>query len=168
MAKPSGRKLKTKTVGESHTMMVEVVLPNDANTRGDILGGKVMHLIDMAGAIAAFRHCRAQVATASVDSLHFHHPIRVGQLVVLEASVTRAFTTSMEVEVQVFSEDPLTGERMRTSTAFLTFVALGEDGRPTPVPAVVAQTREEKRRYREALRRRKRRLQAKLFAVGSI
>lgn len=139
--------------------MVEVVLPNDANTLGNILGGRVMHLVDIAGAIAAFRHCRSQVVTVSVDSLRFLCPIRVGQLVVLEASVTRAFETSMEVEVEVFSEEPLTGKRKKTSRAFLTFVAVNGAGKPIKVPPLLPQTEQEKRSYEEALRRRQRRLQ---------
>ena len=150
--------MKGKPVSESRTTMTEVVLPNDANTHGNILGGKVMHLMDLAGAIAAFRHCRMPVVTVSVDSLRFLHPIKVGQLVLLEANMTRAFTTSMEVEVQVFSEDPLSGNRIKTSTAFLTFVALDKDGRPTPISPLISETEEEKGRYRAALRRRRRRL----------
>ena len=150
--------MKGKPVSESRTTMTEVVLPNDANTHGNILGGKVMHLMDLAGAIAAFRHCRMPVVTVSVDSLRFLHPIKVGQLVLLEANLTRAFTTSMEVEVQVFSEDPLSGNHIKTSTAFLTFVALDKDGRPTPISPLIPETEEEKGRYRAALRRRRRRL----------
>ncbi len=150
--------MKGKPVSESRTTMTEVVLPNDANTHGNILGGKVMHLMDLAGAIATFRHCRMPVVTISVDSLRFLHPIKVGQLVLLEANMTRAFTTSMEVEVQVFSEDPLSGNRIKTSTAFLTFVALDKDGRPTPISPLIPETEEEKDRYRAALRRRRRRL----------
>jgi len=150
--------MKGKPVSESRTTMTEVVLPNDANTHGNILGGKVMHLMDLAGAIAAFRHCRMPVVTVSVDSLRFLHPIKVGQLVLLEANLTRAFTTSMEVEVQVFSEDPLSGNRIKTSTAFLTFVALDKDGRPTPISPLIPETGEEKGRYRAALRRRRQRL----------
>ena len=150
--------MKGKPVSQSRTTMTEVVLPNDANTHGNILGGKVMHLMDMAGAIATFRHSRMPVVTVSVDSVRFLHPIKVGQLVLLEASVTRAFTTSMEVEVQVFSENPLSGKRRKTSTAFLTFVALDKDGRPTKIPPLIPETKEENSRYRAALRRRQRRL----------
>ena len=149
---------KGKTVSESEAEMMEVVLPNDANPLGNILGGKVMHLIDMAGAIAAHRHSQSLVVTASVDSLDFLHPIRVGQLIVLRAKVTRAFSTSMEVEVRVYLEDYLTGEHRQTSSAFVTYVALGEDGQPKRVPPLVPRTAEEKRRYREALSRRRRRL----------
>lgn len=138
--------------------MVEVVLPNDANPLGNILGGTVMHLIDIAGAIAAHRHSRSLVVTASVDHLDFLHPIRIGQLIVLRAHVTRAFQTSMEVEVKVYLEDYLTGERRQTSSAFVTYVALDQEGQPRRVPALVPRTAEEKRRYREALERRRHRL----------
>ncbi len=138
--------------------MLEVVLPNDANPLGNILGGKVMHLIDMAGAIAAHRHSHRHVVTASVDSLDFAHPIRVGQVVLLRAHVTRAFHTSMEVEVKVYLEDFITGERRQTSSAFVTYVAVDQEGKPTAVPPLVLRTAEERRRYREALARRRRRL----------
>ncbi len=141
--------------------MTELVLPNDANTHGNILGGRVMHLIDLAGAISAFRHCRRPVVTASVDSLIFLHPIKVGQLIMLEAVVTRSFHSSMEVQVEVWSEEPLTGEKLRTSTAFLTFVALDGVGRPTDVPAVLPETEAEKQQFDEAAERRQRRLEAK-------
>jgi len=147
-----------KTVSESFTETVELVLPNDANPLGNILGGKVMHLIDIVGAISARRHCRSLLVTASVDNLDFVHPIRVGQLIILRAFVTRAFKTSLEVEVNVFLEDGLTGERRQTSSAFVTYVAVDRDGHPTPVPPIVPVTAEEKRRYREALARRRRRL----------
>ncbi len=149
---------KGKTVPESKAEMLEVVLPNDANPLGNILGGKVMHLIDMAGAIAAQRHARSIVVTVSVDNLDFVHPIRVGQLIVLRAHVTRAFHTSMEVEVRVFLEDYLTGERQQTSSAFVTYVALDSEGQPTNVPPLIPRAAEEKRRYREALERRRHRL----------
>ncbi|HZP01878.1 MAG TPA: acyl-CoA thioesterase [Terriglobia bacterium] len=151
-------KLKGKTVAESATEMVEVVLPNDANPLGNILGGTVMHLIDIAGAISAHRHCRSIVVTVSVDDLDFLHPIRVGQLIVLRAHVTRAFRTSLEVEVRVFLEDYLTGERRQTSSAFVTYVALDEEGHPKSVPPVIPRTAEERLLYREALARRRRRL----------
>ncbi|HSR67653.1 MAG TPA: acyl-CoA thioesterase [Acidobacteriota bacterium] len=148
-----------KKVADSRTTMTEVVLPNDTNVYGNILGGKVMHLIDIAAAIAAYRHCRQPVATVSVDSLHFLHPIKMGHIIMLEACVTRAFTTSMEVEVRVYSEDPLSGERKRTSKAFLTFVAIDEEGRPSKVEPIVPVSESEKQRYEEAQQRRRRRLQ---------
>lgn len=139
--------------------MTEVVLPNDANIHGNILGGKVMHLMDMAGAIAAFRHCRKPVVTVLVDSVSFLHPIRIGDLILLEAAVSRAFTTSMEVEVEVFSEQPLTGYKTKTSTAFLTFVALDSQGKPARVPPIIPVSEQDKQRYEQAASRRRRRLQ---------
>jgi len=131
--------------------MLEVVLPNDANPLGNILGGKVMHLIDIAGAIAAHRHSRSHVVTVSVDNLDFVYPVRVGQVILLRSHVTRAFHTSMEVEVKVYLEDYITGQRRQTSSAFVTYVAVDSYGRPTAVPPLVVRTAEEKRRYREAL-----------------
>ena len=138
--------------------MTELVLPQDANLLGNILGGRVMHLIDIAGAIAAHRHCLRQVVTASVDHLDFLNPVRVGDLIVLEAQVNRAFHTSVEVGVEVFSEDSVAGVRKHTTKAFLTFVALDDAGKPAPVPPLIRKTAEEDRRYREAGERRKARL----------
>ena len=138
--------------------MVEVVLPNDANPLGNILGGKVMHLIDIAGAIAAHRHARSHVVTASVDGVDFAHPIRVGQVILLRSEVTRAFHTSMEVEVKVYLEDYIKGERRLTSSAFVTYVSIDPEGRPKLVPPLIVHTAAERRRYREALGRRRRRL----------
>lgn len=147
-----------KPVSASETEMVEVVLPNHANPLGNILGGRVMHLIDIAAAIAAHRHSNSYAATASVDHVDFRHPIRVGQLIVLKSSVNRVFRTSMEVGVKVFSEDILTGERRHTSSAYVTFVALDEQGQPKPVTPLIVETPTEKRRYREAAIRREWRL----------
>lgn len=148
----------TKTAEESQVEMVEVVLPNDANPLGNILGGKVMHLIDMAGAIAAHRHSRSLLVTVSVDNLDFVHPIRVGQLIILRAHVTRVFHTSIEVSVKVYSEDFLTRERRQTSSAFVTYVALDQDGKRKLIPPIVPRTAEARREYREALVRRRHRL----------
>ena len=150
--------LRERTVGESKTEMLEVVLPDDANPLGSILGGKVMHLIDMAGAVAAHRHSHRHVVTVSVDSLDFVRPIRVGQIILLQAQVNRAFRTSMEVGVNVYLEDYISGERHQTSSSFVTYVAVSEDGKPTAVPPLLPRTAEEKRRYREALERRRHRL----------
>ncbi len=138
--------------------ITEIVLPNDANTLGNLLGGKVMHLIDIACAIAASRHCRRPVVTASIDHLDFKHPIKVGELVIVKAALNRAFRTSMEVGAKVMSENMVTGECRHTSTAYLTFVALGEDGKPIPVPEYIPQTDEEKRRWEQAAIRRENRL----------
>jgi acyl-CoA hydrolase len=144
-------------VSESRTEMVEVVLPQDANVLGNILGGRVMHLVDLAGAIAGHRHCHTHVVTASVDHLDFRNPIRVGDLIILKSSVNRTFHTSLEVGVKVFSEN-LAGERKHTTSAYVTYVALGEDGIPQNVPPLICETPEDQRRYRQALERRKNRL----------
>jgi acyl-CoA hydrolase len=141
--------------------MVQVVLPNDANPLGFILGGTVMHLIDIAGAIACFRHARQRVVTAAVDGLQFLHPIKVGDLIILKARVTATFRTSLEVEVQVMSEQTLTGERRLTSHAYLTFVAIDADGRRVEVPDLVLETDAERERSAEAQMRRDQRLIAK-------
>ena len=138
----------------SRVEMVEVVLPQDANVLGNILGGRVMHLLDIAAAIAAYRHSNSYVVTASVDYVDFRNPIRVGELIILRASVNRVFRTSMEVGVQVFSENVLTGERKHTTSAYVTFVAIGEERQPKPVPPLIVKTAEERRRYRDALLRR--------------
>ena len=151
-------KLPGKTVAESFTETVEVVLPNDTNPLGNLLGGRVMHLIDIAGAISAHRHSRSQVVTVAVDNLDFRYPIRVGELVVLRAQITRAFRTSMETEVRVYREDYLTGERQQTNSAFVTYVALDSEGKPQEVPPLIPHTEGEKRRYREAAGRRRQRL----------
>src|SRR6266581_2072787 len=132
--------LTPKYANESATEMVQVVLPNDANPLGFILGGTVMHLIDIAGAIASHRHTRTRVVTAAVDGLQFLHPIKVGDLIILQASVTAAFTTSLEVQVEVFSEEALTGLRRLTSRAYLTFVAINAAGQPAAVPRLLLET----------------------------
>jgi acyl-CoA hydrolase len=141
--------------------MTEIVLPQDSNLLGNILGGRVMHLIDIAGAIAAHRHCHRQVVTASVDHLDFLNPVRVGDLIVLEAQVNRAFHTSVEVGVEVYSEDSAAGIRKHTTTAFLTFVALDGVGKPVAVPPLLVKTSEERRRFEEAGKRRKARIAGK-------
>ncbi len=151
-----------KPVRESQTEMVEMVLPNDANPLGSILGGKVLHLVDIAAAIAAQRHASRFVVTASLDHVDFRHPIRVGELIVLKASVNRVFRSSMEVGVKVFSENPLTGERRPTSAAYLTMVALDADGRPMAIPPVIPETEEQKRRYQQAETRRRYRLEQRV------
>jgi acyl-CoA hydrolase len=147
-----------KRPDESYTEMVQVVLPNDANPLGYILGGTVMHLIDIAGAIAAHRHARRPLVTAAVDGLQFLHPIRVGDLIILRARVTATFTSSLEVEVEVLSEGTLTGVRQRTSVAYLTFVAVEADGARVPVPPLLLETDEDRRRAHDAGERRAARL----------
>jgi len=141
--------------------MVQVVLPNDANPLGFILGGTVMHLIDMAGAIACHRHSRSLLVTAAVDGLQFLHPIKVGDLIILKARVTAAWTTSLEVEVEVFSEETLTGVREMTSRAYLTFVSVDRSGGRVPIPGLILETPEEKQKAAEADKRRAERLKAR-------
>jgi acyl-CoA hydrolase len=146
--------------------MVQVVLPNDANPLGYILGGTVMHLIDIAGAIAAHRHARTPMVTAAVDGLQFLHPIKVGDLIILQAHVTSAWSTSLEVEVEVFSEETLTGRRRMTSRAFLTFVAMDRDSRRVAVPGLILDTDDDRRRAADAERRRAQRLEARRALEG--
>jgi acyl-CoA hydrolase len=136
--------LAPKPPSASATEMVQVVLPNDANPMGFMLGGAVMHLIDIAGAIAAFRHAHALMVTAAVDGLEFLNPIKVGDFIVLKARVSAVFTTSLEVEVMVFSEEALTGRRQSTSRAYLTFVTLEKDGKRAEIPPLAIATEEEK------------------------
>jgi len=145
-------------VRESVSEYSEFALPNDANTLGNVLGGKVMHLVDLAAALAAVRHARCAVVTASVDHMNFLHPIHIGQLIVLRSSVNRVFRTSMEVGVRVEVENLVTGEIRHTSSAYLTFVALDKHGQCIPIPTVIPETAEEKRRYEEAEERRANRL----------
>ena len=153
--------LASKSPAETFTEMVQVVLPNDANPLGFILGGTVMHLIDIAGAIACHRHTRSLLVTAAVDGLQFLHPIKVGDLIILRACVTAAWTTSLEVEVEVFSEEILTGVRRMTSRAYLTFVAIDREGQRLKIPGLILETPEQKRRAAEADLRRAERLKAR-------
>jgi acyl-CoA hydrolase len=146
--------LAPKPASESATEMVQVVLPNDTNPMGFMLGGAVMHLIDIAGAIAAFRHARELMVTAAVDGLEFLNPIKVGDFIVLKARVTAVFTTSLEVEVTVYSEQALTGERQLTSRAHLTFVTLERDGVRATIPPLAIETDEE-RRIQDAAKKRR-------------
>ena len=150
--------LTPKRASESASEMVQVVLPNDANPLGFILGGSVMHLIDIAGAIACHRHTRSLLVTAAVDDLQFLHPIKVGDLIILKSRVTCAFTTSLEVQVDVFSEETLTGRRRLTSRAYLTFVAISSDGTRVPVPPLLLEMEEDRRVAGEARARRADRL----------
>ena len=148
-----------KTVDVSRSEMAEVVLPAETNALGKLLGGRVMHLVDIAGAMAAYRHSNSYVVTASVDYIDFRNPVNLGEIVNLKSQVNRVFHTSMEVGVEVYSENPLTGERKHTTTAYVTFVAIDEHTRrPKPVPPLIVKTAEEKSRYREAAARRKVRL----------
>jgi len=158
---PQQLEVAAKRATESATEMVQVVLPNDANPLGFILGGTVMHLIDIAGAIACHRHTRSLLVTAAVDGLQFLHPIKVGDLIILKSSVTAAWTTSLEVEVEVFSEETLTGLRRMTSVAYLTFVAIDRDGCRLTIPGLILETPEEKKKAADADKRRAARLEAR-------
>ncbi len=150
-----------KRADESATEMVQVVLPNDANPLGFILGGTVMHLIDIAGAIACHRHTRTLLVTAAVDGLQFLHPIKVGDLIILRSRVTAAWSTSLEVEVEVFSEETLTGVRRMTSVAYLTFVSIDRDGCRLPIPPLVLDSEDDKEKALAADERRAARLAAR-------
>lgn len=141
--------------------MMEMVLPNDANVLGNILGGKVMHLVDICAATAAVRHCRRPVVTASIDYLEFRHPIKIGEMIIVKAALNRAFKTSMEIGAKVWSENLVTGERRHTSSAYLTFVALDEQRKPIIVPPYQPFTAEETRRWHDAGIRREHRLAIK-------
>jgi len=145
-------------VRESISEYSEFALPNDANTLGNVLGGKVMHLVDIAAALAAVRHSRCSVVTASVDHMSFLHPIHIGQLIVLRSSVNRVFRTSMEVGVRVEVENLVTGDIQHTASAYLTFVALDKSGSRLAIPPAIPETEDEKRRYEEAEERRAYRL----------
>src|ERR1700716_3491865 len=150
--------LTPKRAAESATEMVQVVLPNDANPLGYILGGTVMHLIDIAGAIACHRHTRSLLVTAAVDDLQFLHSIKVGDLILLKARVTCVFETSLDVLVDGYSEETLPGRRQLTSSAFLIFVPIARDGVRVPVPPLIVETDEERRVCEEAHARREQRL----------
>ncbi len=158
MAKTNPVTLPPKSPAESTVIMTELVLPSDTNSIGTIFGGKIMSWIDIAAAIAAGKHARHVVVTASFDALHFVAPVKVGQVVHIKATVNFASRTSMEVGVRVDSENLITGETHHTATAYTTFVALDSLGRPTPVPPILAETVEEKRRYAEAGKRRQSRV----------
>jgi acyl-CoA hydrolase len=153
--------LEPKRASESETEMVQVVLPNDANPLGFILGGTVMHLIDIAGAIACHRHTRTLLVTAAVDDLQFLHSIKVGDLIILKSRVTCVFTTSLEVQVDVFSEETLTGKRQLTSRAYLTFVAIDRNGARVKVAPLLVETDEGRIVCEQAHARRTQRLMKK-------
>ncbi len=147
-----------KKAAESLVVMTELVLPNDTNTFGNLMGGRLMYWMDIAAALAAMKHCAAPVVTASVDNISFENPIKLGNVVHIEAKVTRAFTTSMEVHLKVWGEDSVQQFRYKSNEAYLTFVALDPNGNPRPVPAVVPETTDEQRLFDGALRRRQLRL----------
>lgn len=148
-----------KTPKDSEVVMTELVLPNDTNQLGNLLGGRLMHWIDIAAALVAMRHSGRVCVTASVDEISFFEPIKLGHVVVLYARLNRAFKTSVEVGVRVVRQDPLNGTEAHTSSAYLTFVAIDNYGKPIPVPPMQPANDDDKRRYEEAALRRQQRLQ---------
>jgi len=157
--KNSEKQMAGKPVSASRSEMAEVVLPAQTNALGKLLGGHVMHLVDIAAAMAAHRHSNSYVVTASVDYIDFRNPVSLGEIVMLKSHVNRVFHTSMEVGVEVYSENVLTGERKHTTSAYVTFVAIDEKTlQPKAVRPLIVKTLEEKRRYEEAAERRKTRL----------
>ncbi len=138
----------------SQSEMTELVLPNDANTLGNLLGGRLMHFIDLVAAMAAFRHARSHVVTASMDHIDFIAPVHVGELLILKSRVNRGYRTSMEVGVKVWAENALVGSLRHVASAYLTFVAVTPQGVPTPIPALAVEDGEERRRFQDAGRRR--------------
>ncbi len=150
----SGHSLPTRGVAESQSEMTELILPNDTNTLGNLLGGRLMHFIDLVGAMAAYRHARTHVVTASMDHIDFIAPVHVGDLLILKSSLNRAFNTSMEVGVKVWVENTIAGMHRHVASAYLTFVAVDSQGRRVPVPQLVPESDDEKRRFADAARRR--------------
>jgi acyl-CoA hydrolase len=150
--------MQGKKVSESITVMNEIVLPNDTNVFGNLMGGRLMYWMDIAAGIASIKHCNAPCMTASVDNLSFKNPIKLGNVVHIEARITRAFNTSMEIHLRVWGEDNLHQYRYESNEAYFTFVALDPNNKPRPVPAVIPETEEEKLLFEGALRRRQVRL----------
>jgi acyl-CoA hydrolase len=149
---------ESRTVASTQSEMTEIVLPNDTNLLGHLLGGRLMHFIDITAALAAYRHARLPVVTAAMDHIDFIRPVRLGDLLTLKSSVNRAFTSSMEVGVKVWAEHTLTGEVEHVASAYLVFVAVDpKAGKPQRIPALIAETPDELRRHADALRRRKHR-----------
>jgi acyl-CoA hydrolase len=146
--------LKPKTPKDSIAIITEFVLPNDTNTLGNLMGGRLLHWMDIASAIAAHRHCGRVVVTASVNNVSFNQPIKLGEIVTIQAKVSRAFTSSMEVFIDVWVENNATGEKKKCNEAIYTFVAVDQLGNPINVPELIPETEEEKKRYDGALRRR--------------
>jgi len=152
---------KPKTARASHISIAQLMQPEHANNLGHVHGGWIMKLVDEAGALACMRHTQKRVVTVAVDSLVFREPIKIGDLVILNAEVTFTGTSSIEAEVQVVAENPITGTRTHTNTAYLVFVGLDDDGRPTPIPALIIETDEEKQRMEQAKKRQAHRLAQK-------
>jgi len=151
-----------RTVASTQSEMTEIILPNDTNTLGNLLGGRLMHFIDLTGAMAAYRHSRTHVVTAAMDHIDFIRPVRLGDLLTLKSSVNRAFTSSMEVGVKVWAENTRTGGVVHVASAYLVFVAVDEHGRLQTVPELLPETPDEIRRHADALRRREHRERERL------
>ena len=149
---------QAKPTKNSYATMTEIVMPNDTNPLGNLMGGKMMHWMDMVAAISAQRHCNRVVVTASVDNVSFKNSIRLGDVVTLTAEVTRAFNSSMEVYIEAWAENIITGTKIKSNEAFYTFVAVDQIGKPIDVPEVTPETPDEKSRYEQALSRRELRL----------
>lgn len=171
----NGPALPARSVAPSQSEMTELILPNDTNTLGNLLGGRLMNFIDLVGAMAAYRHSRSHVVTASMEHIDFIAPVHVGDLLILKSSVNRAFRTSMEVGVKVWVENTLAGIHRHVASAYLTFVAIDSQGRRMPVPPLQLESDEEKRRYNDAGRRRelreaeaRRRRELKLAEDGAV
>lgn len=154
-----------KKVTDSMIEMTELVLPNDTNILGNLLGGRLMHWIDIAGALTASRHSNCVVATAALDSLDFRHPVRVGQMIRLKARITWVGNTSMEVRVDVYCENMRTGAVIKSNKAYITFVALDDSGKPVQVPALCLETEDERKEHAMAEKRREMRLEKKTTPV---
>ena len=146
-----------RTVASTQSEMTEIVLPNDTNTLGNLLGGRLMHFIDLTGAMAAYRHSRSYIVTAAMDHIDFIQPVHLGDLVTLRSSVNRAFTTSLEVGVKVWVENTQTGQTRHAASAYLVFVAIDREGRRLKVPPLLPETPDEQRRYADAQLRRQHR-----------
>ena len=144
----------SKTVANSQVETIEIVFPNDANPHGNVFGGRIMQLIDIIGSVSAMRHCRNSVVTASMDKLDFLTPAYVGEVLILRASVNFVARTSMEVGVKVTAENPITGEQRHTGSAYITYVSIDDKGKPVPVPPIIPETADEKRRFAQGEQRR--------------
>jgi acyl-CoA hydrolase len=157
-------RLKGKKVSESAVTTVRLMMPTDGNIMGNVFGGSIMKYVDEVAAIVAFRHTKRNCVTASIDRMNFLAPVYVGNILILKAAINYVGRTSMEIGVRIEAQNPLTGEVVHTGSCYLTYVALDEKGKPTPVPKIIPETEEEKRRYREGLTRRKMR-EAEIIAL---
>lgn len=151
-------KMDQKTVKASRVTLSQMMMPEMANTQGNVHGGWIMKLVDEAGALACIRHAQHRVVTVSIDQMIFKHPIRIGDVIILEAEISYVGRTSMEAEVHVYAENPIKGKRWHTNTAYLVYVALGNNGKPVEVPQLIPETEEQKLRIKEGMERQEYRL----------